>query len=35
VDNLDNVPSFGCTGSGLGCLDADLIGDQPTLKRET
>jgi hypothetical protein len=35
METLDSIPSFGCSESGLGCLDADLIDDQPTLKRET
>ena len=31
VDALDNVPSFGCTGSGLGCLDRAPLSNQSAL----
>jgi hypothetical protein len=35
LEALDSVPSFGCTGSGLGCLDADQLNKQSALDWET
>jgi hypothetical protein len=34
VDALDSVPAFGCTGSGLGCLDPELLNNQSALDSE-
>ncbi len=34
LEALDNVPSFGCTGSGLGCLDSEPLNTQSTLDWE-
>jgi hypothetical protein len=34
MDALDSVPSFGCTGSGLGCLDPELLNNQSILDLE-
>ena len=34
VDALDIVPTFGCTGSGLGCLDAAPPDKQSALDSE-
>lgn len=35
LEALDNVPSFGCTSSGLGCLDSEPLNKQSTLDGET
>ena len=35
LEALDNVPSFGCTGSGLGCLDPEPLNKQSALNGET
>jgi hypothetical protein len=35
LEALDSVPSFGCTGSGLGCLDSDPLNKQSALDGET
>jgi hypothetical protein len=35
LETLDNVPSFGCTGSGLGCLDSEPLNTQSALDGET
>jgi hypothetical protein len=35
LEALDNVPSFGCTGSGLGCLDSEPLNKQSALDGET
>jgi ferric-dicitrate binding protein FerR (iron transport regulator) len=35
LEALDSVPSFGCTGSGLGCLDPEPLNKQSTLDWET
>jgi hypothetical protein len=35
LEALDSVPSFGCSGSGLGCLDSVPLNKQSALDRET
>ena len=35
LEALDSVPSFGCTGSGLGCLDPEPLNKQSALDGET
>jgi hypothetical protein len=35
LEALDSVPSFGCTGSGLGCLDSAPPNKQSALDGET
>jgi hypothetical protein len=35
LEALDNVPSFGCTGSGLGCFDSEPLNKQSALDGET
>ena len=35
LEALDSVPSFGCTGSGLGCLDPEPLNKQSDLDGET
>jgi hypothetical protein len=35
VEALDSVPSFGCTGAGLGCLDVEPLNNQSALDWET
>jgi hypothetical protein len=35
LDALDSVPSFGCAGSGLGCLDPQPVDSQSALHWET
>ncbi len=35
VEALDSVPSFGCTGTGLGCLDVEPLNSQSALDWET
>jgi hypothetical protein len=35
LEALDSVPSFGCTGSGLGCLDSKPLNKQSGLDGET
>ncbi len=35
VEALDTVPSFGCTGAGLGCLDPAPLNNQSALDGET
>jgi hypothetical protein len=35
LEALDSVPSFGCTGSGLGCLDPEPLNKQSALDWET
>jgi hypothetical protein len=34
LETLDSVPSFGCTGSGLGCLDSEPLNKQSALDWE-
>ena len=34
VEALDRVPAFGCTGSGLGCLDVEPLNNQSALDLE-
>ena len=34
IEALDSVPSFGCTGSGLGCLDPAPLENQSALDWE-
>ncbi len=35
IEALDSVPSFGCTGAGLGCLDPQPPPNQSALNWET
>lgn len=35
MDALDTVPSFGCTGSGLGCFELEPLNKQSALNGET
>ena len=35
LDALDSIPSFGCAGSGLGCLDPEPLNKQSALDWET
>jgi hypothetical protein len=35
LEALDSVPSFGCSGSGLGCLDPEPLNKQSALDGET
>ena len=35
LEALDSVPSFGCTGSGLGCVDPEPLNKQSALDWET
>jgi len=35
LEALDSVPSFGCTGSGLGCLDSKPLNKQSDLEGKT
>jgi hypothetical protein len=35
LEALDSVPSFGCTGSGLGCLDSGPLNTRSAVDGET
>ncbi|MBI4516918.1 MAG: hypothetical protein HY699_14000 [Deltaproteobacteria bacterium] len=35
LDALEDVPSFGCAGTGLGCLDLEPSDTQSAIDRET